>query len=75
MATSPGTASGEDFKEKTVDVVFEAGETGPKVVEFEIVDDSLVENTESFTVTLDSTASAVKLGEPSTVNILDNDGK
>ncbi|XP_028398895.1 uncharacterized protein LOC114521039 isoform X22 [Dendronephthya gigantea] len=73
LTTSTGSASSEDFKEKTIDVVFEAGETGPKVVEFEIIDDSLVENTESFTVSLESTASAVKLGEPSSVNILDND--
>ena len=75
MATNTGTASDKDFKEKTVDVVFEAGETGPKVVEFEIIDDPIVENTESFTVSLvSSSVSAVKVGEPSTVNILDNDG-
>ncbi len=76
LATKAGTASEEDFIGRTVDVTFEAGETGPKRVEFGIVDDSLVENTESFTVSMvSSSLSAVKPGEPSTVNILDNDGK
>ena len=76
MATNAGTASDVDFVGKTVDVTFEAGETGPKRVQFEIVDDSMVESTEAFTVSLvSSSLSAVKVGEPSTVNILDNDGE
>ena len=76
MATNPSSASAQDFVEKKVDVTFEAGETGPKFVEFDIVDDKIVENTESFEVSLvSSSLSAVKLGEPATVNILDNDGR
>ena len=75
-AANGGSASDADFKGKTVDVKFKAGETGPKTVEFEFVDDSIVESTESFTISMvSSSLSAVKLGEPSTVNILDNDGK
>lgn len=75
LAASPGTASGEDFVSKTVDVTFEPGETGPKQVEFEIVDDELVENTESFKVSVvSSSVPAITSGEPATVNIRDNDG-
>ena len=75
LATSPATASGEDFVSKTVDVTFEPGETGPKQVEFEIVDDKLVENTESFIVSVvSSSVPAITSGEPATVNIRDNDG-
>ena len=75
LATSPGTASDEDFVSRTVDVTFEPGETGPKEVEFEIVDDLLVENTESFQVSIvSSSVPAVKSGGPATVNIRDNDG-
>lgn len=76
MASNAGTASDEDFVGKTVDVKFEAGETGPKTVEFEIVDDAMVERTEFFTVSMSSSSlAAVKVGEPSQVNIRDNDGE
>ena len=76
LATSPATASGEDFVSRTVDVTFQPGETGPKEVEFEIVDDPLIENTESFEVSVvSSSVPAITSGAPATVNILDNDGK
>ncbi|CAB4044736.1 aggregation factor core MAFp3, isoform C, partial, partial [Paramuricea clavata] len=74
LSTSPTTASEEDFKSREVDVTFQAGETGPKVVEIDLVDDLLVEAMESFNVSLVSTSNpAVSLENPATVNILDND--
>ncbi len=76
LQTSPGSASDKDFVSRTVDVTFQPGETGPKQVEFEIVDDPLVENTESFQVSMvSSSVAAVATGEPATVNIRDNDRK
>ena len=74
LATSPGSAEDEDFVGKKVDVKFEPGETGPKQVEIDIVDDDKVEKTESFEVSMTSSVPAVKLGDPAIVNILDNDG-
>ncbi|CAB4038687.1 cellobiohydrolase A (1,4-beta-cellobiosidase A), partial [Paramuricea clavata] len=75
LETSPASASDKDFVSRTVNVTFNPGETGPKEVEFEIIDDPLVENTESFSVSVVSTSvSGVISGEPATVNILDNDG-
>lgn len=75
MTTSPATATNEDFVPKTVNVTFEPGETGPKAIEFEIVDDKFVEKLESFQVSMvSSSVAAVSYGEPTTVNIRDNDG-
>ena len=54
-------------------MTFQPGESGPKVVEFELIDDDDVEPTESFTVSLSSSSRAT-LGGPSTVNIQDDDG-
>ncbi|XP_046846527.1 uncharacterized protein LOC124440255 isoform X4 [Xenia sp. Carnegie-2017] len=74
LTTSAGSASDRDFFGKTFDVTFNAGETGPKRVEIDIVDDSLVESTESFNVSIVSSSSpAVRPGSSSKVNILDND--
>ena len=57
-----------------MDITFEPGET-EKWVEIDITDDNLLEPTESFGVSLvSSSVDAVKLGTPSSVNILDNDG-
>ena len=59
-----------------MDVTFQPGEKGPKSVVFDIVDDPLVESIEYFDVSFaSSTSSAVKFGESSTINIIDNDGK
>ena len=54
-------------------MTFQPGESGPKVVEFDLIDDDDVEPTESFTVSLSSSSRAT-LGGPSTVNIQDDDG-
>jgi hypothetical protein len=54
-------------------VTFQPGETR-KQIEIEVVDDLKVEPTESFVLSLASSSPAI-LGEPSSVNIIDNDGK
>ena len=75
LTASASTAGAEDFVSKEVELTFKPGELEPKVVDFTIIDDLLVERTESFNVTLiSSSVSAVRLGEPAAVNILDNDG-
>ena len=74
--TTQGTAGEDDFVSKTMDVTFEPGEQETKYIEIEITDDDLLEPTESFGVSLvSSSVEAVKLGKPSSVNIVDNDGK
>lgn len=76
VVAETNTAKNEDFIAKTVDVTFQPGEKGPKSVVFDIVDDPLVESTEYFDVSFaSSTSSAVKFGESSVINIIDNDGK
>ena len=78
VATEPLTAGHKDFVPKTVDFTFNPGETIPKRLVIDIIDDGLVEPTEEFKVKLiSSSIPAVKLGEPASVNIhvRDNDGK
>lgn len=76
MAATPSTATEADFVPKEFELTFAPGETGPKSVEIDVLNDDLLENTEPFTVSLiSSSVPAVKLGDPSTVNILDDDGK
>lgn len=55
-------------------MTFAPGEAGPKQVSIEIIDDSLVEPTEDFKVSMRSSVTAVKAGGTSDVKILDNDG-
>lgn len=64
----------EDFDSAAKDVSFQPGETGPKSVVIGIVDDSVDEPMEKFSVGLSSNSRAI-LGGPSSVNIQDNDGK
>ena len=72
--TRRGTAGGQDFDGAVKDVTFQPGEFGPKSVDISLVDDRIVEPTETFTVFLSSNSGAV-LGEPSAVKIEDDDGK
>ena len=74
VATIPSTAGENDFFEVNESITFQTGEIGPKLFPIELVDDLEVEPTETFIVSLTSSA-PVKLGQPATVNILDNDGK
>ena len=76
MSATPLTAGGKDFVPKEFDIEFAPGETGPKSVEIDVLNDDILENKEAFTVSLvSSSVPAVKLGQPSSVEILDNDGK
>ena len=74
ITPQPGSANSEDFDGAVKDVIFKPGESGPKFVDINLIDDRNVEPTEKFTVSLSSKSSAV-LGEPSDVNIEDDDGK
>ena len=75
METVPSTADeNDDYVPKRVNVTLEPG-AGPKTVEFDIVDDALVEATEEFKVAVVySSVPAVTWRDPVSVNILDNDG-
>ncbi len=58
-----------------MDITFAPGQKETKWVDIDVIDDDLLEPTESFEVSLTSSSvEDVKLGKPSTVNILDNDG-
>ena len=73
VTASPNTAGNDDFSPKTVDVTFQPGETGPKAVPINIIDDDTVEPKEEFTLTMSSSSPGVTVGEPATVVIEDND--
>ena len=70
---------GEDFHLLRQEITFVQGATtgSTQNVSIDIIDDSLVEGTESFVVSGNVTAPAsfVPGGDTVTVNILDNDGK
>ena len=71
----PSPIGKDDFVPKTRSITFQPGETGPKLIDVDIVDNSIVEPTESFKVLLSTSAPAVTVGEPAIVNIIDDDGK
>ena len=70
---------GEDFHLLYQEVTFDRGTTSGNTqsASIEIIDDSLVEGTESFVVSGNVTAPAsfVPGGDTTTVSILDNDGE
>ena len=75
IATRPGTASESDYVQNAQDITFPAGESGPIPIDIEAVDDGSVEPMEQFNVVFESSSvPGVKLGKPTTVDILDNDG-
>lgn len=74
MATQPSTAGKNDFIAVNKSIIFQPGETGPKSIEIELIEDLLDEPTEEFTISLTS-SSVVTLGPAASVNIIDNDGK
>ena len=69
-----GSAGSEDFDEIVKDVTFQPGESGPKFVYIGLLDDRNVEPNETFTVSLSSKSPRAVLGQPSDVNIEDDDG-
>ena len=74
LRRSPVTAGSSDFDGEPQSITFQPGETGPKSIDIDLVDDQLLEDTESFTVFLTSPNPTVKTGKPATVRILDNEG-
>ena len=56
------------------EITFQPGETGPKFVEIELIDDDDDEPTENFTVSLSSNSRVNLQRKPSVVKILDDDG-
>ena len=74
VTTSTSTAENADFLGVTTSVTFSTGETGPKSIIIDLVDDLVVEPPETFTVALTS-SSPLTLGPAASVNIIDNDSK
>ena len=70
-----GTAGDKDITAISRSITLQPGQSGPLLVEIDITDDTQVESTESFQVTLSDPSYPVQIGKPATVNILDNDGK
>ncbi len=69
-----GTASEEDVTPVTESIVFQPGETS-KVIEAQTIDDALVEDTETFSISLvaDSGDIEIESGQMQTVSIIEND--
>ena len=72
--TQFGTAGEADFTAVSRSVTLQPGQSGPLLVEIDVTDDTQVESTESFQVSLSDPSYAVEIGQPATVNIIDNDG-
>jgi hypothetical protein len=70
----PVTAGSGDYSGEPIEITFQPGETGPKSINIDLVDDQVLEDTEKFTVFLTSSTPGVKVGKPATVRILDNEG-
>jgi hypothetical protein len=74
LNTLPGTAGEADFTGISRSITFQPGQSGPISVEIDIEDDTLIEPTEAFQVALKDPSYPIQIGQPATVNILDNDG-
>ena len=74
LQTSPFTAGSGDYSDKPIEITFQPGETGPKSIDIDIIDDNILEDTERFTAFLRPSTPGVKAGQPATVEILDNEG-
>ena len=68
--------SDEDFHTFTTDLTYTPSldRNQTLCVNITIMDDSILENEEDFTVSISSTDSSVITGPPSTISIIDNDG-
>ncbi|CAB4027156.1 Alkaline phosphatase, partial [Paramuricea clavata] len=73
LQMSPVTAGSGDYSGEPIEITFQPGETGPKSINIDLVDDQVLEDTEKFTVFLTSSTPGVKVGKPATVRILDNE--
>ena len=75
LNTVYGTAGEADFTRKSQSITIQPGQSGPIQVQIDIEDDTQIEPTEAFQVALSDPSYSVRIGNPATVNILDNDGK
>ena len=76
FATAGGSASpGADFQAASGTLTWANGDTAGKTISIPIVDDNVVENTETFQVILSNPSGGATLGAPATatVSIADND--
>jgi serine/threonine protein kinase len=74
VATEDGTAeAGDDYEESEATLTWEPEETGAKTVEVAIVDDTLDETTETFTVVLSNAEIAIIEVSSAQVTISDDD--
>jgi len=73
-STSPGTANASDFTPTSGSLTWASGDTSSKQIVVPLIDDTIVEPSESFTVNLTG-ASGASLGSPNivTVTIIEND--
>ena len=74
LQTSPLTAGTSDYSGDPVEITFQPGETGPKSIDIDTVDDQLLEDNEKFTVFLTTSTPGVKVKKPASVHIIDNEG-
>ena len=74
MSPGPDTAGNEDFAPNPVEIVFQPGESGPKPVILDVIDDDEIEASERFIVSLSSSSPGVTVGPPANVIIEDDDG-
>ena len=74
LRTSPQTAGSGDYSDKPLEITFQPGETGPKSIDIDLVDDKILEDTEQFTVYLVPSTPGVTAGKPAAVRIIDNEG-
>ena len=75
-ASAPGTAaSGADFTPASGTLAWADGDASARTISIALADDTLVEGTETFTVTLSAPTGGATLGSPAaaTVSIADND--
>lgn len=73
LETQPGTAGNADFTGISRSVTFQPGQASASV-EIDITDDTIVEPTETFQVAMKDPSYTVQMGQPTTVNIIDDDG-
>lgn len=75
-ATSNGTATaGQDYVSTSGTLNFAGGETGPKPITIQLLEDDLSEPSETFNLTLSNPTGGANLGSPSStrVTLLDNE--
>ena len=73
ISTSPGTATSADFTALSTTLSWAAGDSSPRVVEIDLIDDALPEGDETFTVHLSGATGAVLQNSTTSVTLLDDE--